>query len=181
MKALAKRSKPKESKQAFRLLFDRHGGLVLGYCNRLLADRSLAEDVAQDVWMKVIHNAEKYEARNQLRPWLLTIARHTSLNILRSRKNWIELDQAQEIPSSDSEASLLETLVTKDRSAEIRNAIDELPALQRTAISLLTVEGLSYDEIAKAMGLGLGSVKTHIHRGRQTLTEKFNPRKGDVS
>lgn len=129
--------------------------------------------------MKVIQNAEKYEARNQLRPWLLTIARHTSLNILRSRKSWIELDEIHETPSTEAAPSLLESLVTKDRSAEIRNAIDSLPPLQRTAISLLTVEGLTYEEIATAMGVGLGSVKTHIHRGRQCLTEKFNPRKGD--
>lgn len=184
MKVLANRSKPKESKQAFRLLFDRHGGLVLGYCNRLLADRSLAEDVAQDVWMKVIHSAEKYESRNQLRPWLLTIARHTSLNILRSRKNWVELEDSEHEAAGAAdnvEPTTLESLVTRGRSLEVRNAIDALPALQRTALSLLTIEGLSYDEIAKAMGLGLGAVKTHIHRGRQTLTEKLNPRKGDLS
>ncbi len=173
MKLLGDTQKPRESKQAFRLLFDRHGGLVLGYCTRLLTDRSLAEDVAQEVWMKVIENANKYEARDRLRPWLLTLARNASLNILRSRKSWVEIeDSSQDIP--ESSPSLLDELVAKNEAHALRDSLDSLPSAQRTALSLLTIEGLSYDEIAKAMDLSLASVKTHIHRGRQGLIEKLS-------
>lgn len=176
MKLLTNRPKLRESKQAFRLLFDRHGGLVLGYCTRLLADRSLAEDVAQEVWMKVIQNAETYEPRQQLRPWLLTIARNTSLNVMRRRKNWEELEDGHDVP--EESADLLQSFVAENEARAIRDAIDALPEAQRTAISLLTIEGLPYDEIAHAMNLSLGSVKTHIHRARLALAEslKQHPR-----
>ncbi len=168
MKLLGDAGKPRESKEAFRHLFDRHGGLVLGYCKRLLTDRSLAEDVAQDVWMKVIQNASKYESRNQLRPWLLTISRNTCLNILRARKDWTEITDEMANESS-TQADLLGDLMAKNEVQKIRSSIEALPAAQRTAISLLLIEGLSYDEIAHAMLLSAASVKTHIYRARQTL------------
>ncbi len=179
MKLLTEGSKSGESKKAFRLLFDRHGGLVLGYCTRLLTDRSLAEDVAQDVWMKVLKNASTYESRNQLRPWLLTIARNTSLNILRSRKSWVELDVENDDASIEQnrtmDADVLTNLIAKGQAVSIRAQIDALPTAQRTALSLLTIENLTYEEIAAAMTLSVGAVKTHIHRGRQTLLEHFAP------
>jgi RNA polymerase sigma-70 factor (ECF subfamily) len=168
IKLLAQQAKPRESKEAFRLLFDRHGGLVLGYCSRLLMDRSLAEDVAQDVWMKVIQNSSKYESRNQLRPWLLTISRNTCLNVLRARKEWVEItdDNSNE---TANQADLMTDLLNKSEALRVRTCIENLPPAQRTAISLLLIEGLSYEEIAQAMSLTAGSVKTHIHRGRQAL------------
>ncbi len=185
MKLLSEGSKSGESKKAFRLLFDRHGGLVLGYCTRLLTDRSLAEDVAQDVWMKVLKNASTYESRNQLRPWLLTIARNTSLNILRTRKSWVEFDTEKADGSNlgeqtwSADADILGNLIAKGQTVSIRAKIDALPAAQRTALSLLTIENLTYEEIAIAMSLSVGAVKTHIHRGRQTLLEQFAPLRRD--
>lgn len=169
MKRLTEGSASRESKKAFRLLFDRHGGVVLGYCTRLLTDRSLAEDVAQDVWMKVIRHAAKYEGRNQLRPWLLTIARNASLNILKNRKSWVDLETQNEL--QETSVDTLSGLIASDDTQAIRKAIDLLPAAQRTAVSLLTIENLSYDEIASAMSLSVGAVKTHIYRGRIALAE----------
>lgn len=126
--------------------------------------------------MKVIQNSSKYESRNQLRPWLLTISRNTCLNILRARKDWIEtLDEMTDEPSD--QADLLADLMTKSEVQKIRTNIESLPAAQRTAISLLLIEDLSYDQIAQAMQLTAGSVKTHIHRARQTLMSNLRKSK----
>lgn len=189
MKRLAQGTIPgakEESKAAFAMLFDRHGSLVLGYCSRILADRSLAEDVSQDVWMKVIQSAQKYEARNQLRPWLLTISRNTCINVLRSRRTFISLDTEEDseienesqrqLGSSQDEGSAIQSMIAKDESKLFKKYLDALPATQRTALSLLLIEELSYEEIARAMDLTLPAVKTHIHRGRKQLEQLLLPR-----
>ncbi len=186
MKKLANGANAKESKAAFRMLFDRHGGLILGYCTRILADRNLAEDVSQDVWMKVIQNAQKYEARNQLRPWLLTLSRNTCLNVLRSRKSFVQIDgeneseleaESRKISTAASdEGTAIQSLISKDESKQFKGHLDQLPAAQRTALSLLLIEELTYEEIAKAMELSLPAVKTHIHRGRKSLESLLQPR-----
>lgn len=185
----AGKERSEDAKAAFRILFERHGGLILGYCSRILADRSLAEDVSQDVWMKVIQNARKYEARNQLRPWLLTLSRNTCLNVLRSRKSFVQIDsdneteietEARRISSvATDEGTAIQSLLKKDSSKNFKTHLDSLPAAQRTALSLLLIEELSYEEIARAMELTLPAVKTHIHRGRKKLEGLLQPR-GDA-
>lgn len=202
MKKLADGSKAgkersEDAKAAFRILFERHGGLILGYCSRILGDRSLAEDVSQDVWMKVIQNAKNYEARNQLRPWLLTLSRNTCLNVLRSRKSFVQIDNDNESENGSQieyeiefearkisnvatdEGTAIQSLLEKDRSKIFKTHLDSLPAAQRTALSLLLIEELSYEEIARAMELTLSAVKTHIHRGRKNLEGLLQPR-GDT-
>ena len=194
MKKLANGSKAgkersEDAKAAFRILFERHGGLILGYCSRILGDRSLAEDVSQDVWMKVIQNAQKYEARNQLRSWLLTLSRNTCLNVLRSRKSFVQIDgeneseiesEARKISNlAADEGTAIQLLIEKDGSKNFKTHLDSLPAAQRTALSLLLIEELSYEEIARAMELSLPAVKTHIHRGRKNLEGLLQPR-GDA-
>ncbi len=194
MKKLASGSKSgkersEDAKAAFRILFERHAGLILGYCSRILGDRSLAEDVSQDVWMKVIQNAQNYEARNQLRPWLLTLSRNTCLNVLRSRKSFVQIDsdneseietEARKISNvASDEGTAIQSLIEKDGSKNFKTHLDSLPAAQRTALSLLLIEELSYEEIARAMELTLPAVKTHIHRGRKKLEGLLQPR-GDA-
>lgn len=155
------------AKTAFRILFERHGGLVLGYSTRIIGDKALAEDTAQDVWMKVIKSAKHYEAREQLRPWLLTLTRNTSLNALRDRRDWSELDAEE--TGDENHADTLMRLMEKSESNQVRIALQQLPSPQRTALSLFLIEELSYEEIAQAMTLKLSTVKTHIHRGRLSL------------
>jgi len=189
----AGKERSEDAKTAFRSLFERHGGLILGYCSRILGDRSLAEDVSQDVWMKVIQNAQNYEARNQLRPWLLTLSRNACLNVLRSRKSFVQIDgdNESEIESqiefearktsnvARDEGTAIQLLIEKDDSKNFKTHLDSLPAAQRTALSLLLIEELSYEEIARAMELTLPAVKTHIHRGRKNLEGLLQPR-GDA-
>lgn len=182
MKTLADRHSPEKSRKAFQALFDRHGGLVLGYCTRILADKSLAEDVAQEVWMKVLQSSDKYEARGQLRPWLLTLSRNTCFNVLRSRKPLsftedLEIDGNQLEPSPEISANPLNDLLVEADSRAVRDLVDRLPEAQRTALSLLLIEELSYAEIATAMSVSLTAVKTHIFRARKSLEKDLRSRR----
>lgn len=182
IKTLADRRSPENAKKAFQALFDRHGGLVLGYCARILADKNLAEDVAQEVWMKVIQNSDKYEARGQLRPWLLTLSRNTCLNVLRARKPLgftDDLDSEKTLSGSQKEnsATPLDELLAEADSRAVKELIDGLPEAQRTAMSLLLIEEFSYTDIATAMGASLTAVKTYIFRARKSLEQGLRSRR----
>ena len=186
MNSLANHSSPDQAKAAFRALFDRHGGLVLGYCTRILGDKSLAEDVAQEVWMKVIQNSDKYDARGQLRPWLLTLSRNTCFNTLRAQRQLTFTNEPlvadlAETSVNDSEVGSavnpLADLLAEAESRAVRDLVDQLPAAQRTALSLLLIEELSYAEIATAMGVSLTAVKTHIFRARKSLEKDLRLRR----
>ena len=136
--------------------------------------------------MKVIKNASQYQARGQFRPWLLTISRTTALNVLRSKKEWLKefndmtFDADDDgaggnhgTPSSESDdgsgRNASDALVAQADRDELRAAIDSLPELQRTAISLRWIEELSYEETAQAMKITVANAKTLLHRGRQNL------------
>lgn len=155
---------------------------MLGYCRRILADQNLAEDVAQEVWMKVIQSSDKYEARGQLRPWLLTLSRNTCFNVLRARKSLslledIDGEENFDEISNDAGSTPFSKLLEEDEARTLRYLIDELPVAQRTALSLLLVEELSYAEIATAMGASLAAVKTHIFRARKSLEKELLSRR----
>lgn len=182
-----------QARTAFEVLFERHASLVLGYCTRILKDRSKAEDVAQEIWMKIIRYAPQYKAQGQFRPWILSIARTTSLNVIRAQREWtaeyneVTFDASEgpnEEPFTNGNANTssitssfalgpIEPLLKRSTHIELRDAIQELPELQRTAICLKWIEELSYEETADAMRVSLANVKSLLHRAKNTLEEKL--------
>lgn len=185
MGTMAKNPSGPAAKQAFETLFKRHSALVLGYSRRFVLDRNMAEDIAQEVWMKTIRaatsNPPSYQARGQFRPWLLVMTRNTAFDSLRSSGKYADAFReadGDENEYDENQADALSGLVSRAEIGRVRQAMDELPAAQRTALSLHLIEELNYAEIAVAMGLSLGSIKTHLHRGRIALIAKLKSQGG---
>lgn len=166
------------NRQAFQEVYQRYGAIVFGYSARLLKDRSTAEDITQDVWMKAVRLASSYRGEGSLKGWLLKITRHTALNFFRSQKNVvlqsgtdIETNQENGVPE-DFEKALLKNFEVN----RIIGLIQELPDGQRVALLLWISERLSYDEIASEMGLSESAVKSLIFRARRFLEERSGGR-----
>lgn len=162
--------------KAFKIIFSRYGGSVLGYCTRLLGDRSVAEDVSQEVWIKVVKSARYYESRASLISWLFTIARNTSLNHLRQNKHFEELSDEVEKTIEEqnfSQASLEEVLSREVTHQRVQQAIDQLPSQQRAALVMWLTEEMDYDRIAHELNTSVSAVKSLLFRARQTLAEKL--------
>ena len=84
----------KGDEAAFRVLFARHGSLVFGYCMRILqGDRSVAEDICQNVWIKIIRSAPDYQGQGNFRAWLLTITRNASYEYFRKERRWVDQEE----------------------------------------------------------------------------------------
>ncbi len=163
---------------AFRALVERHQDAVVGTVTKMLGNPSDAEDIAQQVFLRIWRNAKGYRPDAKFTTYLFTITRNLVFNETRrrGRKKEISLDNCEssgchrepgDDPHRQPDASLLES--------ELRDAVDKaiasLPETQRLAVILRRYENLSYEEIAKALDLSVAAVKSQLFRARGSLRE----------
>jgi RNA polymerase sigma-70 factor, ECF subfamily len=161
-------------------LYDRHARPLYSLILRILGNETEAEDVLQDVFAQAFRDVSRYDARRgAVAAWLFTIARSRALDRLRARRTRVEtrtgeLQTLDEMPAAQPDAA--STMLDEERSRLVRQALGELPMLQRIAIELAYYEGLSHSEIAERLEQPLGTVKTRIRLGllklRDVLTEE---------
>ncbi len=167
---------------AFEELVKRHTRGVLNLVYRYLGDAARAEDVAQDVFVKVYRARKKYEPKARFSTWLYRIAVNHCLNEIRSRKNQPvgsqPIDDLLEEPAGEHPDSRLSR---SELRRAVKTAIDALPENQRMAVILARYEDLSYDEIAEAMGLSLEAVKSVLFRAKENLKQSLSRFSGESS
>ncbi|HET8672439.1 MAG TPA: sigma-70 family RNA polymerase sigma factor, partial [Thermoleophilaceae bacterium] len=149
---------------AFEAIVQRYRRQLLAYCSRLLP-ASRAEDAVQQTFLKAYQAMISGDAELNLRPWLYRIAHNASLNLLR-QNGWSHepLDENMDGVQRPDQA-----LELRERLRSTVQAVKSLPERQRNAVLLREVEGLSYEEIALALGVGDGAVRQLLHRARATL------------
>lgn len=152
---------------AFDRLYERHVGRVYATCLRLTADRREAEELTQDVFVRVWRNLESFRGRSRFSTWLYRVAVNVVLDARRKRKRMH--DRTTELKEVDLP-------VPGDREPvnrmALERAIARLPERARTAIVLYAIEGYRYAEVAELMDIAVGTVKAHIHRARTRLLEE---------
>lgn len=168
---------------AFRELIRRYERPVFSLIFRMVRDGTVAEDLAQDTFIKVLNHLDKYRPEFKFSSWLFKIANNVAIDHLRRRQlDTVSMDgsphaaTAAEAESSsfqlaDQAESPLDELASRELGAIIEQAIGSLRPEYRNCIMLRHVEGRSYEEIAATLDLPLGTVKTYIHRARQQLRE----------
>ena len=164
----------KGDEQAFEELVRRHTRGVLNLVYRYPADASRAEDVAQDVFVKVYRARMKYEPKAKFSTWLYRIAVNHCLNEIRSRKSQptgtTPIDDILEEPSGEHPDSHLSR---SELQEAVKSAIDALPENQRMAVILARYEDMSYEEISEAMGMSLEAVKSVLFRAKENLKQSL--------
>jgi RNA polymerase sigma-70 factor (ECF subfamily) len=164
---------------AFEQLVERHQRLVVGTVSRMLGNTSDAEDIAQQVFVRVWKSAKRYVPRAKFTTWLLKITRNLVFNELRRRSRHPQVSlqsetEEEERPIRDEhavapDASLLEQELQKAIDAAIAN----LPETQRLAVILRRYEELSYEEIAETLDQSVSAVKSLLFRARTELRESL--------
>jgi len=154
-------------REAFAELVRRYQRLVFAVSYRLLGDPDLAEDVVQDTFIRAFFSLERFRGTT-MRAWLLRIAHNAALDQLRARarRPTVPLEQAGEHAAFDLPESSIEQAGLR---AALEAALAALPVEQRAVVVLADVEGLPYEEIAQALGLPLGTVKSRLARARVRL------------
>jgi RNA polymerase sigma-70 factor (ECF subfamily) len=168
---------------AFEILVQRHQASVLNLIYRFIGDRTMAKDLAQEVFVRVWQAAKSYKPKAKFSTWIYRIAVNLCLNELKSvkRRRLIPLateerpDSEYPIPSDVSQ-SPEDLLLAKERSRQIAEALRSLPENQRMALILKRYDNLSYDEIGRVMGCSVSAVESLLVRAKKNLQEKLiNP------
>ncbi len=168
---------------AFRELVRRYERPIFSLIYRMVRDRELAEDLAQETFVKAINAVASYRPEYKFSSWIFKIANNATIDHLRKRELStlsIEGSPHAQTPEAMDATALqlgtrdpgpLEELEARELGGAIEAAIGELRPEYRSCILLRHVEGRPYEEIAQILGLPLGTVKTYIHRARHELRQ----------
>jgi RNA polymerase sigma-70 factor (ECF subfamily) len=166
---------------AYRELIRRYERPVFALLFRMVRDRELAEDLAQETFVKALNAIESYRPEFKFSSWIFKIANNAAIDHLRRRElDTLSLDgsphaetpeamQATALQIGARQESPLDTVEAKELGTAIEAAIGTLRPEYRSCILLRHVEGRAYEEIAEILNLPLGTVKTYIHRARNEL------------
>ncbi len=171
---------------AFDTLVVRYSADIYALLIRLTQDAEEAADLTQETFLSALKAIERFRGDADLKTWLFRIAVNESRNRFRwwkrrFREKTVSLDLpigAGEIPLSETlssrSANPEETVLRREREAHLSKALGELSSVFREAVVLCDIEGLSYEEIAQALDVNIGTVKSRIARGREELRRKLN-------
>ena len=147
-------------------MFERHGRSVRQYLRALTGNAELAADLSQDVFLRVVRGADRYEARERERAWLFRIARNAVIDHRR---------RAAVRPVAAGEAMEVAQPPTQGMAADLSHALAALPDAERETFLMAEVGGLTYAEIAVALGLTGPAVRSAIYRARLALRAALMP------
>jgi RNA polymerase sigma-70 factor (ECF subfamily) len=175
---------------SFELLLRRYRTPVVNFLYRMVRDSAAAEDLAQEVFLRVYRARAQYLPTAKFTTWMFRIATNLALNALRDgrhRQMEISIDQAVADRSADGDsdqpameiadgqASIESELIQRDRAELIRRAIESLPEKQRAAVLLHKYQELDYDQIASVLGCSESALKSLLFRAYETLRVELAP------
>ena len=157
-------------------LYDRYSRLVFGMARNALGDQGLAEEITQDVFMRIWNKASTYQAvQGKVVSWIAGIARNRAIDVFRHQKSLLDGNSLslEELPLFDPPDSLNveQEIESKLKERRVQQALFQLPKEQRDALALAYYRGYTHEEAAEALGQPLGTVKTRIRLGMQKLRE----------
>jgi RNA polymerase sigma-70 factor (ECF subfamily) len=169
--------------EAFAELVQRYRTRIYGHFFRLLGDRQEAEDLTQDVFLRLYRSRKRYQPRAKFTTWLFHITQNVGRNALRSRRRhpWVHLEGL----AGEQEGKLLESLLSDhgespsvpleraELAGVVRAAVEELGGRQRTAVELHQFRDWTYNEVAAEMDMSPEAAKSLLYRARNQLRESL--------
>jgi RNA polymerase sigma-70 factor (ECF subfamily) len=172
------------SEAAFRALVQRYRTRIMNLVCRFISDRDRAEEISQEVFLRVYRNRERYRKSGKFSTWIFTIAVNLTKNEIRSRvrhKGTFSLDAMEEdsggqgLPFPDSRPLPDADLGAREIQERVAEALRKLPPRYREAVVLRDIEGLSYEEVGEILRIPGGTVRSRINRARLMLKDRLKP------
>jgi RNA polymerase sigma-70 factor (ECF subfamily) len=165
---------------SFTILLEKHRLPVIHFLYRMVQNQAVAEELAQEVFLRVYRSRESYEPTAKFTTWLFRIATHLALNSLRDGKNQrLEErldDDSSDMPVrqvSDRQPTVEQSMVNQARLDEVRRAVATLPEKQRAAVLMHKYEEMEYSQIAKVLSCSESAVKSLLFRAYETLRARL--------
>jgi len=165
---------------SFQLLLERHRGPVIHFLYRMVQNQGVAEELAQEVFLRVYRSRSTYEPTAKFTTWMFRIATHLALNHLRDGKNEkgqqsldaeIADGMARQVPDRGPTAE--QSMVREARMDEIRSAIQTLPEKQKAAVMMHKYQEMEYSQIAGALECSESAVKSLLFRAYESLRARL--------
>jgi RNA polymerase sigma-70 factor (ECF subfamily) len=165
---------------SFAILLEKHRLPVIHFLYRMVQNQGVAEELAQEVFLRVYRSRESYEPTAKFTTWLFRIATHLALNSLRDgkhRRNEERLDDdsadgpARQV--SDQRPSIEQRMLHQARMEEIRRAVATLPEKQRAAVLMHKYQEMEYSQIAKVLNCSESAIKSLLFRAYETLRARL--------
>jgi RNA polymerase sigma-70 factor (ECF subfamily) len=166
----------KGNQSAFRNLVERYQSYVFTIAYKVVKNREVAEEVAQDVFIKVYRMLGSYQQKSKFSTWLYTIAYRTALDEVRKKKRYAESidadDQYLQIADQDGKSPAF-NIQHADLNQQLEQAIQQLKPIDATIISLYYLNEKNVQEIQMITGLSKSNIKTKLHRLREQLRDQL--------
>ena len=160
---------------AFLLLYERHRLAIFRFAYRLVGSVEMAEDITHDCFLSLIRKPGTFtQGRASLRTYLYAAARNLAMKYFRSLGRETTIDDLSE-PAAPRREGPLRKLLDEELVARVKEAVADLPPLQREALVLFEYEGLTLNEIASIVGTDVGAVKSRLYRARERLRNSLAP------
>ena len=165
-----------EDPASFGMLLQRHRNVVVQYLSRMVQNHAVAEELAQDVFIRVYRSRHAYEPSAKFTTWLFRITTNVALNHFRDARHDnqnVSLDaptsSGKRFEAPDGRRSIEQHLVNESTAREIREAIQALPDKQRAAVLMHKYQDLDYNQIAHVLGMSRSAVKALMFRAYECL------------
>jgi RNA polymerase sigma-70 factor (ECF subfamily) len=155
----------------FAAIVDEHGPAVYRLAKSVVRDSALAEDVAQETFIKVWKHLETFRGDGSLRGWILRIAHNQAVSTLRRIRD--SATDPSRLPDAVEPITVSRVVEGRLAASELMDALDQLDELSRAIVVLREVEGLSYDDIAATLDVPIPTVKTRLLRARRELARNL--------
>jgi RNA polymerase sigma-70 factor, ECF subfamily len=165
---------------SFGVLLEKHRNPVIHFLYRMVQNQAVAEELAQEAFLRVYRSRASYEPTAKFTTWLFRIATHLALNSIRDGKNdrkWESLDDMVDDQPvrqvSDNRPTIEQAMLYQARLAEVKKAIQTLPEKQRAAVLMHKYEEMEYSQIARALNCSESAVKSLLFRAYETLRARL--------
>jgi RNA polymerase sigma-70 factor (ECF subfamily) len=166
---------------AFHMLFEAYKDRVFSIAYNFSGNEATARDVTQQVFLKLFTSINQYREDAQFTTWLYRIVANACVDEQRKRRRFVPFSPDVEVKDMSRRGSQEDRFYRRELADTVRGAISELSPKLRMPILLKYVEGLSYEEIAEALGCSIGTVSSRLNRGHKELARKLSHLRGEVA
>ena len=166
--------------EAFDIIVDRYKNRLMNFVYRFVKDYDVSEDIVQETFLRVFRKRRDYKAIANFSTWIFTIAGNLAKSELRRRKRWKFLSIDTGNNEDEKPFDLPDTGMSPDRATAVRmldenvqDSIDSLQIKYKEALILRDIQGMSYKQISKIVGVPVGTVKSRVNRARLKLQKKL--------
>ena len=169
----------RDDNYAFLTLYERWKKSVFRYASLFTRASDDAEDILQEAFLSIYKSRSRYSVQAKFSTFLFKIVRSKCIDFLRSRRQDTAIENCNEV-HMDPATSIADRVLAKDVRRDFIEYLYSLPEAQRSALYLRDIDQLTYDQISEVLALPLGTVKSYIHRGRESAYSHIRRRYNDV-